>query len=71
VFIRRGNPDPAHICTSYIERANLTNRLFNRRFTRLTLGFSKKIEYLRASVNLFVFAYNFIKVHRTHKQTPA
>jgi IS1 family transposase len=71
VAVRRGNPDPSRISTSYIERANLTNRLFNRRFTRLTLGFSKKIEYLQHSINLFVFAYNFIKVHKTHGQTPA
>lgn len=69
--IRRGNPDPERISTSYVERANLTNRLFNRRFTRLTLGFSKKIEYLQHSVNLFVFAYNFIKIHKTHGKTPA
>ena len=71
VVIRRGNPDKTRISTSFIERANLTNRLFNRRFTRLTLGFSKKIEYLQHSVNLFVFAYNFVKVHKTHGQTPA
>jgi len=71
VVIRRGNPDTAKISTSYVERANLTNRLFNRRFTRLTLGFSKKIEYLRHSVDLFVFAYNFIKLHKKHGKTPA
>ncbi len=71
VVVRRGTPDKSRISTSYVERANLTNRLFNRRFTRLTLGFSKKIEYLQHSVNLFVFAYNFIKVHKKHGQTPA
>lgn len=70
-MIRRGNPEPGRICTSFIERANLTNRIFNRRFTRLTLGFSKKIEYLRHSVDLFVFNYNFVKIHKKHGKTPA
>jgi hypothetical protein len=46
-------------------------RLFNRRFTRLTLGYSKKFEYLIHSINLMVFYYNFIHVHKTHGQTPA
>ena len=71
IIVRRGAPDPAKINTSFIERVNLTNRLFNRRFTRLTLGFSKKIEYLQHSINLFVFAYNFVKIHRKHNMTPA
>jgi len=71
VVVRRGKPDAGRISTSFVERANLTNRLFNRRFTRLTLGFSKKIEYLRHSVSLFVFAYNFIKIHKAHGKTPA
>jgi hypothetical protein len=71
VVVRRGNPDKDRISTSFVERANLTNRLFNRRFTRLTLGFSKKIEYLQHSINLVVFAYNFVKVHQSIKQTPA
>ena len=69
--IRRGNPNPALISTSYMERANLTVRLFNRRFTRLTLGYSKKFEYLIHSINLMVFYYNFIHVHMTHGKTPA
>jgi transposase-like protein/IS1 family transposase len=71
VVVRRGKPDPAHISTSHIERANLTVRLFNRRFTRLTLGYSKKFEYLLHSTALFVAHYNFIHKHRAHGQTPA
>jgi IS1 family transposase/transposase-like protein len=69
--VRYGNPNPDLISTSYIERANLTVRLFNRRFTRLTLGYSKKFEYLIHSINLMVFYYNFIWKHGTHGQTPA
>lgn len=69
--IRRGNPNRDLISTSYVERANLTVRLFNRRFTRLTLGYSKKFEYLIASINLMIFHYNFIHVHAAHGQTPA
>jgi len=72
VMIRSGKPDPARISTSYIERCNLTVRLFNRRFTRLTLGYSKKFEYLMNSTALFVAHYNFIHKHSTHNgQTPA
>jgi len=69
--IRRGNPDPALISTSHIERANLTVRLFNRRFTRLTLGYSKKFEYLLHSAALFIAHYNFIHIHAAHGKTPA
>jgi IS1 family transposase/transposase-like protein len=69
--IRRGNPDISRISTSYIERTNLTVRLFNRRFTRLTLGYSKKFEYLIASINLMIFHYNFVWIHSAHGQTPA
>lgn len=71
VVVRRGNPDPARISTSHIERANLTVRLFNRRFTRLTLGYSKKFEYLLHSAALFIAHYNFIHIHATHGKTPA
>jgi len=70
-WVRHGNPDPKLISTSYIERANLTVRLFNRRFTRLTLGYSKKFEYLLHSTALFVAHYNFVHKHSTHGQTPA
>jgi IS1 family transposase len=69
--IRRGNPNPDLISTSHMERTNLTVRLFNRRFTRLTLGYSKKFEYLIHSINLMVFYYNFVWVHSAHGQTPA
>jgi len=71
IRVRRGNPDRELISTSYIERQNLSVRLFNRRFTRLTLGYSKKFEYLTHSINLMVFHFNFIKLHTAHNQTPA
>src|ERR1017187_3362044 len=66
-----GDPDPKHINTSYIERHNLSVRMTVRRFTRLTNAFSKKIENHIASVALTYFAYNFIKIHRTLRTTPA
>ena len=66
-----GNPDPKHINTSYIERHNLSVRMTVRRFTRLTNAFSKKIENHAAAVALGYFAYNFIKIHRTLRTTPA
>ncbi len=66
-----GNPDPKHISTSNIERSNLTLRLMNRRFTRLTLGFSKKIENHIHAIALYAFHYNFCKIHKTLRVTPA
>jgi hypothetical protein len=54
-----------------VERHNLSVRTTNRRFTRLTNGFSKKIDNHAASVALGYFAYNFIKIHRTLRMTPA
>ena len=66
-----GTPDYAHVNTSYIERQNLSVRMTNRRFTRLTNAFSKKIENHIAAVALGYFAYNFIKIHRTLRVTPA
>jgi IS1 family transposase/transposase-like protein len=69
--IRCGKPNPDRISTSYMERTNLTVRLFNRRFTRLTLGYSKKFEYLIHSINLMIFHFNFIHIHSAHGQTPA
>jgi len=66
-----GNPDPKHINTSYIERHNLSVRMTTRRFTRLTNAFSKKLENHIASVALTYFAYNFIKIHRTLRTSPA
>lgn len=65
------NRDPAHISTSYIERANLTIRMGMRRFTRLTNGFSKKIENHMAAVALHMLHYNFVRIHQTLKVTPA
>jgi hypothetical protein len=66
-----GNPDRAHISTSLIERQNLTMRMSMRRFTRLTNAFSKKVENLRAAVSLHFAHYNFVRVHRTLRVTPA
>jgi len=66
-----GDPDEAHICTSHVERHNLTIRTQLRRFTRLTNGFSKKLENLKAAVDLYVTWYNFCRVHQTLRVTPA
>jgi IS1 family transposase len=59
------------ICTSHVERSNLTIRTFVRRFTRLTLGFSKKLENLNAAVALHAAHYNFCRIHSTIRKTPA
>src|SRR5215469_7905564 len=66
-----GNPDQAHISTSMIERQNLTMRMSMRRFTRLTNAFSKKIENLRAAVAVHFAHYNFVRIHRSLRITPA
>jgi len=66
-----GNPDPALICTSHIERLNLTTRMNMRRFTRLTNAFSKKIENLRAAVGLHFAHYNLVRPHGSIRVTPA
>jgi len=66
-----GRPDPRHISTSYVERANLTMRMSMRRFTRLTNGFSKKVDNLRHAVSLYAVHYNFCRVHQTLRVTPA
>jgi hypothetical protein len=66
-----GEPDIDKICTSHVERLNLSVRTFNRRFTRLCLGFSRKLANHRHSVALFVVAYNFCKRHETLGCTPA
>ncbi|HEY5030767.1 MAG TPA: IS1 family transposase [Candidatus Angelobacter sp.] len=66
-----GNPDPKHVSTSYVERQNLTMRMGMRRFTRLTNGFSKKIENHIAAVAIHFIHYNFARIHRTLRITPA
>jgi len=65
------NPDPKHISTSYVERQNLTMRMGMRRFTRLTNAFSKKVENLGHAVSLHFMYYNFCRIHRTLRITPA
>lgn len=67
-----GEPDITHISTSYVERQNLTMRMSMRRFTRLTNGFSKKLENLECAVALHFMHYNFARKHQTLKgKTPA
>jgi IS1 family transposase/lambda repressor-like predicted transcriptional regulator len=66
-----GKPAKAHISTSYVERQNLTMRMGMRRFTRLTNGFSKKVENLEHAVSLHFMHYNFARIHKTLRVTPA
>ena len=66
-----GSPDPAHVSTSHVERANLTMRMANRRFTRLTNAFSKKFENHVHMIAIYTVWYNFIKMHKTLRMTPA
>ncbi|HEY4451548.1 MAG TPA: IS1 family transposase [Solirubrobacteraceae bacterium] len=70
-----GNPDPDRISTSYVERQNLTMRMSMRRFTRLTNGFSKKLDNHMAAIALHFLHYNFARPHRTlaapYPRTPA
>jgi hypothetical protein len=75
VRVITGDPESSRISTSYIERSNLTLRMGNRRFTRLTNAFSRRVENHAASVSLFMFHYNFGRVHRSlanpYPRTPA
>ncbi|HUP80909.1 MAG TPA: IS1 family transposase, partial [Pirellula sp.] len=66
-----GDPDFNQISTSYVERQNLTMRMGMRRFTRLTNGFSKKMENLEHAVALHYMHYNFCRIHQTLRVTPA
>jgi len=75
VKIIQGDPDKAHISTSYVERQNLTMRMSMRRFTRLTNGFSKKVENHMHAISLHFMFYNFARPHKTlskpYPKTPA
>ena len=66
-----GEPDATHVSTSYAERQNLTMRMSMRRFTRLTNGFSKKVENLEHAVALHFMHYNYVRVHKSLRVTPA
>ena len=71
VEVIKGSSNQKHISTSYVERQNWTTRTTMRRYTRLSNGFSRKLENHEAAVALNYFAYNFIKIHRTLRVTPA
>lgn len=67
----KGSPDPRHISTSFVERQNWTVRTNLRRYTRLSNGFSRKLENHAAAVSLQYFVYNFVRQHRTLRMSPA
>jgi IS1 family transposase len=66
-----GSPDPKHISTSFVERQNLTMRMSMRRFTRLTNGFSKKLENHVHMVAIYTVWYNWLRIHKTLRVAPA
>jgi len=70
-YVMMGNPQRNYISTSHVERQNLTMRMQMRRFTRLTNGFSKSLESLKAAVALHFAYYNFVRVHKSLRVTPA
>lgn len=66
-----GAPDERHVSTSYVERSNLTMRMSMRRFTRLTNGFSKKLENHVHMIAIYTVLYNWLRIHKTLRTTPA
>lgn len=68
---REGNPDIAHVSTSHVERMNLSIRMQNRRFTRLTNGFSKKLDNHIHALALYFAFYNFCRIHKSLRMSPA